>query len=100
MEPTPDIAELSPEEEAALIDGGEEFSDENSSPAGPMDEESFNSRVEKLLEMMDADPKVRDRLLAEMYVNMASAEQGIRGMFEAFQTQGFAGMMRGAFRRG
>lgn len=62
--------------------------------------EEFESRVEKLCQLMDGDPTVRDRLLAEMYVNMANAEMGIRGVFEMIQSQGISGMMRGAFRRG
>lgn len=84
---------------------GEETSEEVSSPesppeVAPLDVEEFNRRVETLMGLMEDDPKVRDRLIAETYVNFASAEMGIRGMFEMFQKQGMAGLMKGAFRRG
>lgn len=93
METTPEMVEEVP--------AGEEVSEETSSPESPpQDREEFNRRVERLCEMMENDPKVRDRIIAETYVNIASAEMGIRGMFEAFQEQGMAGLMRGAFRRG
>jgi hypothetical protein len=99
MEPAPDMETVETE-----FPAGEETpetdSEVSSASASPMSTEDFNRRVEKLMEMMETDSKVRDRLLAEMYVNFASAEQGIRGMVEAFQSQGFAGMMRGAFRKG
>jgi hypothetical protein len=89
--------EITPELEPT----GEEISSEVSSPESPPENrEEFNQRVERLCEMMKADPDVRDRIIAETYVNIASAEMGIRGMFEAFQEQGMAGLMRGAFRRG
>jgi len=94
METTPELA-------------GEEISEEISSDeipeeeyVGPIDSEEFESRVERLCEMMKNDPDVRDRLIAETYVNFASAEMGIRGMFQKFQSEGMAGMFRGAFRRG
>lgn len=70
------------------------------SSSAPADNEEFESRVRKLVEMMEADSKVRDRIIAEIYVNIASAEQGIRGVFEMIQSQGVGGFMRGAFRRG
>jgi hypothetical protein len=89
--------------EMVEVPTGEEVSDEtetSSTEAPPVDREEFNNRVDRLCEMMKADPDVRDRIIAETYVNIASAEMGIRGMFEAFQEQGMAGLMRGAFRRG
>lgn len=99
METTPDLM-------------GEEISEEVSSMESPPEEtpseetvslhttEEFQARVTRLMEMMESDPKVRDRLLAEIYVNIAQAEMGIRGMFEAMQSQGALGLMKGAFRRG
>lgn len=74
--------------------------EEPQAPTAPLDIEEFNRRVESLMELMENDPKVRDRLIAETYVNFASAEMGIRGMYEMFQTQGISGFMKGAFRRG
>jgi hypothetical protein len=95
MEITPDLEEI-PETES-----GEEVSEETSSAdSPPEDREEFEQRVERLCEMMKADPDVRDRIIAETYVNIASAEMGIRGMFEAMQSQGIAGLMKGALRRG
>jgi hypothetical protein len=92
---TPDMVE---------VPTGEEVSEDNaetSSPESPpVDENEFNNRVERLMGMMENDSKVRDRLIAETYVNIASAEMGIRGMFEMMQSQGVAGLMKGAFRRG
>lgn len=80
---------------------GEEISPEiSSTEAPPQDKEEFDQRVERLMAMMEDDPKVRDRLLAETYVNIASAEMGIRQMAEAVQKQGIAGLMKGAFSRG
>jgi hypothetical protein len=108
MESLPETTEL-PDSPSLSVETGEEVSPEISSPESPPEEEAsiypqseeeFNRRVEKLCEMMEADPKVRDRLIAETYVNFASAEMGIRGMFEMFQSQGMAGLMKGAFRRG
>lgn len=90
-------------ETAPDLETGEEVSEDtetSSAESPPQDREEFNKRVERLCEMMKADPDVRDRIIAETYVNIASAEMGIRGMFEAFQEQGMAGLMRGAFRRG
>lgn len=87
-------------------DTGEEVSDEEtSSPesppsTGPVSTEDFERRVNKLCEMMEADPKVMYRLIAETYVNFSSAEMGIRGMFEQMQKQGMMGLMKGALRRG
>jgi len=66
----------------------------------PQSKEEFERRVNKLVEMMQEDPSVRDRIIAETYVNIASAEIGIRGVFEAIQQGGMAGLMKGAFRRG
>jgi len=63
-------------------------------------EEEFNERVERLVGMMKDDPDVMLRVIAETYVNFAQAEMGIRGMFEAMQSQGIAGLMKGALRRG
>jgi hypothetical protein len=91
--------EITPE-----LETGEEVSEDqtetSSADSPPEDREEFNTRVERLCQLMQDDPKVRDRIIAEIYVNIASAEMGIRGMYEAFQTQGMAGLMRGAFKRG
>lgn len=78
---------------------GEEIVTELSEDPSPLDREEFERRVSKLCQMMEEDPTVRDRIIAETYVNMASAEMGIRGMFELVQKQGLSGMMRGAFKR-
>lgn len=94
MEPASETTEVVEDEGTE-----EEFSEVPSPNASPINEEEFNRRVSVLCEMMKADPTVRDRLIAETYVNIASAEQGIRGMVEAIQSQGIAGMMRGAFSR-
>lgn len=91
METTPELE----------VDSGEETSDEvSSTESPPLDKEDFERRVNNLVEMMREDPNVRDRVLAEIYVNMASAEMGIRGVFEAIQNGGMAGLMKGAFKRG
>jgi hypothetical protein len=83
------------------LDTGEEVSTETSSAESPpIDKADFEARVERLCEMMMNDPAVRDRIIAEIYVNIASAEMGIRGIFEAMQSQGIAGLMKGALRRG
>lgn len=104
METTPDL-EITGEETSEEVSSPNESTTETDEwvmpeSSAPLDAEEFNRRVEKLVEMMEADPKVRDRLIAETYVNFASAEMGIRGMFEMFQQQGLSGMMKGAFRRG
>lgn len=102
---------FSSEEEAlaARYDSGGEVSDEISPSESPPeigasepppDREEFERRVTRLVEMMQEDSSVRDRILAEIYVNIASAEMGVRGIFDAVQKQGIAGMMRGAFRKG
>jgi hypothetical protein len=75
-----------------------EVDDVLTTPA-PENRDEFERRVSRLMEMMENDPKVRDRILAETYVNIASAEQGIRGVFEMVQSQGMAGFARGMFRR-
>jgi hypothetical protein len=98
MDTSPEL-EISAPAETPGEEAPENDSEVSSPNASPMSDEDFNRRVGKLMEMMEEDPKVRDRLLAEIYVNFASAEQGIRGMAETLQTQGLAGMMRGAFRR-
>lgn len=105
MEITSDLAsdgetvEVSPSESPP-----EEFSEtppeEWRNPDPPQNAEDFNRRVENLMLMMADDPSVRDRILAEIYVNIGSAEMGIRGVFEMIQTQGIGGFMRGAFKRG
>lgn len=84
---------------------GEESSDTvesegSSHEAPPQNAEEFAERVARLCVMMQDDPTVRDRIIAEIYVNIASAEMGIRGVVEAVQSQGVAGLMRGAFRKG
>lgn len=78
----------------------ENAEEEISEPTGPLDKEEFENRVTRLMAMMKEDSTVRDRILAETYVNIASAEMGIRGVMEAMQSGGIAGMMKGAFRRG
>lgn len=97
-EEMPDI-EL-PENVVEEIEFEQDEEPEFVSSSAPADNEEFESRVRKLVEMMEADSKVRDRIIAEIYVNIASAEQGIRGVFEMIQSQGVGGFMRGAFRRG
>ena len=112
METAPDLEatgeEISPEissvkvpdtEPAVEVDSYVETWD-NPDSEPPQDANEFNQRVERLMAMMEDDPKVRDRLLAETYVNIASAEMGIRQMAEAVQKQGIAGLMKGAFSRG
>lgn len=92
------VETLPPNAEDAV---SEEPSPEVSSTASPpLTAEDFEHRVTKLMELMESDPKNRDRIIAEIYVNIASAEMGIRGVFEAIQTQGISGLMKGAFRRG
>lgn len=96
--------ELAPEPEG-IEPGGEtyEVSPDESPPdefAAPLDEEEFNARVNRLMDKMKEDPDVRDRVLAEIYVNMASAEMGIRGVAEMVRAQGIGGLMRSALRRG
>lgn len=91
-----DSSTESPPEEIEPVEETEEFV----SSSSPANNEEFETRVTKLMEMMEGDSKVRDRILAEIYVNIASAEQGIRGVFEMVQTQGVGGFMRGAFKRG
>lgn len=98
-------SESPPEEDVVIAaeDASVEYTYENATEDpmnSPMDREDFERRVTNLLELMQNDPSVRDRVLAEIYVNMASAEMGIRGVFESIQTGGMAGMMKGVFRRG
>lgn len=105
MEITPDLEtgdETSAETEVSSANEDEwVVPKEEETPATyPQSEEEFNQRVERLMTMMEEDSSVRDRLIAETYVNIASAEMGIRGMFTMFQEQGMAGLMKGAFRRG
>lgn len=69
------------------------------SSASPEDKEEFERRVTNLMQLMADDSAIRDRVLAEIYVNIASAEQGIRGVFEMVQQGGMAGIARGMFRR-
>jgi hypothetical protein len=71
----------------------------SSTPSPPVTNEEFEQRVSRLMELMAENPTNRDRIIAEIYVNMASAEMGIRGVFEAVQSQGIAGLMKGALRR-
>lgn len=74
--------------------------DESPPMNAPMDTEEFNRRVQNLTEMMKDNPDVMLRCIAEIYVNMASAEMGIRGVVETIQQGGMAGLMKGAFGRG
>lgn len=90
-----------PPEETVTPEEFEELeADEVLTTPAPENRDEFERRVTRLMEMMKDDPDVRDRILAETYVNIASAEQGIRGVFEMVQQQGMAGFARGMFRRG
>lgn len=100
METTPDLAAVETGEEVSEEASSPDVPDEEISSPSPHSRQEFDKRVEKLMAMMETDPKVRDRLIAETYVNFSSAEMGIRGMFEAMQSQGIAGLMKGALRRG
>lgn len=77
-----------------------EMFEEDAEDISPQDREEFDRRVDKLCQMMEDDPTVMPRLIAETYVNIASAEMGIRQIAETIQKQGLAGMMKGAFKRG
>lgn len=96
-----DHPELHEEREEFSAAHASPITEETAAPSGPpISSEDFEHRVTRLMELMDADPKNRDRILAEIYVNIASAEMGLRGVFEAVQKQGISGLMKGAFRRG
>lgn len=84
-----------------LVAAGEETEEVSSDPepAELMSAEDFQRRVEALQAMMEADPKTRDRMLAEIYVNIASIEMGIRSAVGMMQNLGPGAMMRGMFGR-
>jgi hypothetical protein len=96
---TPELEAIDSDDIEAFETGGETDS-VSPTESPPQDREEFERRVNRLVEMMQEDPAIRDRILAETYVNIASAEIGIRGVFEAIQQGGMAGLMKGAFRRG
>lgn len=61
--------------------------------------EEFEYKRNKLVEMMQADPDVRDKLLAEVYLNISNMEAGIRGAFQLLQNEGMSGMLKGMIGR-
>lgn len=68
---------------------------------GPIDERAeFERKVTALVQMMGDDPEVRDRIIAEMYVNIANTELHFRRILTLMQEQGLGSMMRGMFKRG
>lgn len=89
MTETPVVTEdgLTAEEESPAVDG-------------PTDERAeFERKVSALVIMMNDDPEVRDRIIAEIYVNMANTELHFRRMITLLQEQGLGSMMRGMFSR-
>lgn len=68
---------------------------------GPVDElAEFEHKVTALVNMMHEDPEVRDRIIAETYVNIANTELHFRRIMAMMQEQGLGSMMRGMFKRG
>jgi hypothetical protein len=59
----------------------------------------FKRQVDYLCEKMQDDPAIRDRIIAETYVNIANMETAIRSVFVMFQQEGMAGMFKGMFSR-
>lgn len=83
--------------EAAYTESPLEETEEVSSPEIPeqiFSAEEFERRRNALVEKMANDPVVRDKILAEIYLNIANMEMALRGMFETVQSQGFAGMLK------
>lgn len=60
----------------------------------PNDIEQFNARVDRLLEMIAEDPTVRDRMLAELYINFANVELMFRQITQTLQEVGPAGLFK------
>lgn len=62
------------------------------------DENEFETRVSRLLEMIETDPKIRDRVLVELYVTVAEFKAEFDAMADQFQDLGpkaIFKMMRG-----
>jgi hypothetical protein len=90
----------SQEETETTVSPGEDNSP-NGDPPTEVDEgkEEFERRVNKLCDMMAADPSVRDRIIAETYVNFANAEMMIRSFTEKLRTEGMPGMFKSMMSR-
>lgn len=62
------------------------------------EEDEFKERVDRILEMIQADPAVRDRVLVELYVTIAEFKLQVDQMqaeFAALGPKGIFKMMRG-----
>ena len=61
------------------------------------EEDEFQARVNRLLEMVDEDPRVRDRMLAEVYVTVAEFQAQFRAMQEDVQRMGPRAVLKSMF---
>lgn len=88
-------------EASSVTTDGLSTEDKPSVDDGPIDERAeFERKVTTLVQMMGDDPEVRDRIIAEIYVNIANTELHFRRMITLLQEQGLGTMMRGMFKRG
>lgn len=78
-----------------------EVREEGLSPSAgvPDSQDEFTRRVEKLMEMMADDPTVRDRIIAETYVNIAQIETAVRGTVEMIQRDGLGAILKSGMKR-
>lgn len=81
--------------------GEEESSPLGSVPTAAEDEAAeFKRKVDALVSMMNEDAEVRDRIIAETYVNIANIEAYVRTVATVIQSEGIGGMLRGMRKRG
>lgn len=76
------VAQLSPDAEPG----------EASSEVSP--ENDFDSRVARLMQMIEDDPRNRDRMIAELYVTVSEFGDEFRNMMEQMNNLGPAGFMK------
>lgn len=78
-----------------------EIREEGLSPSAgvPDSQDEFTRRVEKLMEIMAEDPAVRDRIIAETYVNIAQIETAVRGTVEMIQREGLGAILKSGMKR-
>lgn len=78
-----------------------EIREEGPSPSivVPDPQAEFTRRVEMLMEMMAEDPAVRDRIIAETYVNIAQIETSVRGTVEMIQREGLGAILKSGMKR-
>lgn len=67
---------------------------ESAAGIAPVSEEEFDTRVMRLLAMMDENPELERRVLAEIYVQLSEIVTGFREFQEDFARLGPGGFLK------